>query len=75
MGTLDILNNISEYVTLLKILDSPGNVKHAVSVVGKCIFDSNNEKYLTLTIESLNLIFLVIMKVNNLPYSKNCLMQ
>ena len=32
-GTFDILNNISEYVTLVQLMDSLGNVNHAVSVV------------------------------------------
>ena len=38
-------------------MDSVVNVDHAVSVVGKWIFDSNYEKYLPLNIDSLNLIF------------------
>ena len=32
-GTFVILNNISDYVTLVKLMDSLGNVNHAVSVV------------------------------------------
>ena len=36
--TFSILYNISEYVTLVKLMDSLGNVNHAVNVVGKCIF-------------------------------------
>ena len=39
--TFGILNNISEHVTLVKLMDSLGNVNHAVNVVGKCMFDSN----------------------------------
>ena len=35
---------------------SLGDVNHAVSVVGKWIFDSNNKNMLPLTIESLDLI-------------------
>ena len=38
-GTFDILNNISDYVTLLKLMDSIGNESHTVSVGGKWIFD------------------------------------
>ena len=38
-------------------MDSLGNVNHAVSAVGKWIFDSNYEKVLPLNIDSLNLIF------------------
>ena len=30
----DILNNISEDVTLVQLMDTPGNVNHAISVVG-----------------------------------------
>ena len=32
-------------------------MNNTVSVVGKWVFDSNHEKYLPLSIESLNLIF------------------
>ena len=60
--TFDILNNISDHVTLVKLMDSLGNINHAVSVVGKFIFDSNYEKALPLTIESLN-FFPVLMKI------------
>ena len=35
IGTFDILNNISECLTLFHLIDSVGNAKHAVSVVGK----------------------------------------
>ena len=38
-------------------MDSVVNVDHAVSVVGKWIFDSNYKKSFPLTIESLNLIY------------------
>ena len=40
-GTFYILNNISKYVTLVQLMDSLGNVDHAVSVVVECIFDPN----------------------------------
>ena len=56
MGNFDILNNISERVTLVKLMDSLGNVNHAVSLVWEWISDSNYEKDLLLTIESFNLI-------------------
>ena len=49
-GTSDIMNNISKNVTLVKLVDSLGNVSHAVSVVEKCIYDSNYEKALLLNI-------------------------
>ena len=31
----DILNDISEYVNLLQLLDSLGNVNNAISIVGR----------------------------------------
>ena len=37
----DVLNDISENVTLVQLMDSPGNVNHAISIVGPWIFDSN----------------------------------
>ena len=40
----DIINNISEYVTLVQLIYSPVNVNHAISIVGYWIFDSNYEK-------------------------------
>ena len=40
----DIRNDISEYVTLVQLMDSLENVNHAISVVGYWIFDSNEEK-------------------------------
>ena len=55
MCTFDILNNISEYITLVQLIDSFGNKNHAGSVFGKWISDSNNEKALPLDIDSLNL--------------------
>ena len=51
------MNSISEYVTLVQLMDSVGNVNHAVSVVGKWIFDSNDKKSFLLYNDSLDLIF------------------
>ena len=45
----DILNDISENVTLVQLMDSLGNVNHAISIVGYWIFDSNYNKALCLT--------------------------
>ena len=45
----DILNDISEDVTLVQLMDSLGNVNHAISIVGYWIFDSNYKKALYLT--------------------------
>ena len=41
MGYYDILIDISEYVTLVMLMDPVGNVNHAISVVGYWIFDLN----------------------------------
>ena len=56
-GSYDILIDISENFTLVWLMDSLGNVNHAISVVGCWIFDSNYEKSLVLNRESLNMIF------------------
>ena len=45
----DILNDISEDVTLVQLMDSLGNVNHAISIVGYSIFDSNYRKALFLS--------------------------
>ena len=42
----DILADISEHVTLVQLMDSLGNVNHAISVVEYWIFDSNYKKHL-----------------------------
>ena len=34
-GTFDALNDISDNVTLFQLMDSIGNVNHAVSIFGK----------------------------------------
>ena len=47
----DILKNVSEYVTLVQLMDSLVNVNHAISIVGYWIFDSNYKKELCLTQE------------------------
>ena len=43
-----ILNNIIENVTLVQLVDSLGNINHAISIVGHWIFDSNYKKALFL---------------------------
>ena len=55
-GAFGIMNNISKYVTLVQLMDSLGNMNHAVSMIVVCIFESNYEKEMTLNIYSLNLI-------------------
>ena len=49
-------NNLNQYVLLVQLMDSLGNFNHAVSVVWKCIFDSNYLNSLPSNIDSLNLI-------------------
>ena len=51
-----ILNEISEDITLVQLMDSLGNVNHAISVVGNWIFDYNYKKSLFLKQELLDLI-------------------
>ena len=52
----DILNEIIENVTLVQLIYSPGNVNHAISIVGHWIFDSNYWKAIFLTQEPLDII-------------------
>ena len=44
----EILKNVSEYVTLVQLMDSLGNVNHAISIVRYWIFHSNYKKALFL---------------------------
>ena len=39
----DTINNINEYVMLIQLMDSPGNVSHSDSFSGVWIYDSNDE--------------------------------
>ena len=55
-GGFDILNDISENFNSVQLMDTLGNVNHAISIVGYWIFDSNYEKSLCQTGESLDLI-------------------
>ena len=57
MGSFDIINNISEHITLVKFIVSLGNVNHTVNAVWECVFYSNNKRDLLLSIEYLNLVF------------------
>ena len=52
----DILNGISDNVTLVQLMESLRNLNHAISIVSFWIFDLNYEQELHLTRESLNLI-------------------
>ena len=49
-GSYDILTDISENFTLVKSMDSLGDVNYAISVVGYWIFDSNYKRALVLNI-------------------------
>ena len=55
--TFDIIDDISEYVTLVQLKDSRGSVNHSVSVVGDWIIEYNFEKGLILNQASLDLTF------------------
>ena len=55
-GYFNILNDISEHVNLVQLMDSLGNVNHAISVVGYWIFDSNYEQVLVLDRKTLDII-------------------
>ena len=54
--TFYILNDISEYFTLVQLMHSIGNMNHAISIVGHWIFDSNYKKHFFWQ-ESLDIIF------------------
>ena len=49
-GNFDILHDISQNVTLVQLMDSVGNVNHAMSIVGYWIFVFNYKKSLPLTL-------------------------
>ena len=55
-GTYKIAKDSIEHVTLVQLVDSLGNVNHAIIVVGYWIFDSNYEKALVLNMASLDMI-------------------
>ena len=55
-GKYKILEDISENVTLVQLMDSLVNVNHAISVVRKYIFESNYKKSLVLNRASLDMI-------------------
>ena len=55
-GSYDILTDISEHVTLVKLMDYLVNVNHAISFVGYWIFDSNYERALVRNRELLDII-------------------
>ena len=56
MGDYKILEDINVNVTVVQLMDSLGNVNHAISVVGSWIFESNYERALVLNKASLDMI-------------------
>ena len=44
----DIIDNISEHVTLVQLLDTAGNVNYALIIAVNWMFDSNYDKSLPL---------------------------
>ena len=55
--SFEIIHDISENVTLVKLMGTVGNMNHAVSIVGCWIFDSKYKFALLLTLDSLNHIY------------------
>ena len=51
IGFYNILEDISENITLVQLMYSLGNVNYAISVVGYWVFDSNYKKALVLNRE------------------------
>ena len=49
--SFDILNDMSDNFTLVQLMESIGNVNHAISILGHWIFDSNYKKALYFTQE------------------------
>ena len=47
----DILNDVGDNVTLVQLMDSPGNNNHDISIVGYWTFYSNYEQAIILTRE------------------------
>ena len=56
MGDYEFLEDISANVTLVQLMDSLGNVNHAISVVRNWVFESNYERALVLNRASLDMI-------------------
>ena len=52
----DNLNDISEDVTLVQLMESLVNVNRAIGIIGHWVFDYNYKKSLCLTQESLDII-------------------
>ena len=55
-GSFDILNDISENFTLVKLMGTVGNLYHEVSILGYWILNSNNKNSFSLKINLLNIL-------------------
>jgi hypothetical protein len=53
-STFNILTIISQYPAVVALEAEDGGTQHAITVVGRIIFDSNSERSLPLTKESLD---------------------
>ena len=47
-GRFDIINDISEKIISMQLMETVGNINHAVSIVGYCISDSNYKNHFRL---------------------------
>ena len=47
-GEFDILNDISDHVKLVQLIEIYGIVNHIVSITGRWIYDSNDRRVLPL---------------------------
>ena len=74
MGEYRILEDISANVTLVQLMDSLGNVNHAISVFGSWIFDSNYERALLFNKASLDMICAHLLVKNKLLKLKKFIM-
>ena len=54
VATFDVLTEISEFPTVMSLEAEDGSTQHAITVVGKLIFDSNIQRAIPLTRSNLN---------------------
>ena len=47
-GEFDVLNDISDHVTLVQLIKTAGNVKNSVIIIRCWIYDTNNKRALPL---------------------------
>ena len=65
-GAFDILNYISENVTLVQLMNSIGNVNHAISILGHWIFDSKYNSSVNNKLQRFDLYFMLLDIFGNL---------